>query len=141
MQKPILKKDRKPKPRISLDHSVPGFVYLMFDPKARLTKIGLSRNPKKRRRYLAIEYQSNLKLLASAPTLNMKVSENLMHDLFWKHHHYRNQGLDGFTEWFNAGFFTRILMRITLPLVVTVTSIAFPFLFYKAVAKSFARRK
>jgi hypothetical protein len=141
MQKPILKKDRKPKSVINLNHSVPGYVYLMFDPKARLTKIGLSRNPKKRRWYLAIEHQSNLKLIASAPTLNMKVSEELMHHLFRKHHQYQNQGLNGFSEWFDAGFFTRILMRLTLFFVVAVTSITSLFLSYKAVVRSFTRRK
>lgn len=141
MQKPLLRKDRKQKPVINLNHSVPGYVYLIFDPNVKLTKIGLSRNPKKRRWYLAIEYQSSLKLMASAPTLNMKVSEDLMHHLFRKHHQYRSQGLDGFTEWFEAGFFTRILMRVTLFFVVTVTSIAFPFLFYKGLTKSFIRRK
>lgn len=74
MQKPVLKGDREPKSK--QNHSRPGFVYLMFDPKVGLTKIGLSRVPKRRRYYLSREYQSELKLLVFAPTINMKFTDN-----------------------------------------------------------------
>ena len=121
MQKPILKADRKAKPKQS--HSRPGFVYLMFDPKVKLTKIGLSRCPKRRRYYLSREYQSELKILAIAPTINMKFTEDLMHQIFSSDHIYRTRGLDGFTEWFELGVFKVLVAQVSLFGIVTLLNL------------------
>jgi hypothetical protein len=51
--------------------NVPGYVYLIYDPAVQLYKIGLSRSPATRLRYLKQSYGSQLKLLQVAWTFNI----------------------------------------------------------------------
>lgn len=111
MEKPILRNDRK---KLIPNHAKPGFVYIFRDNQAGLCKIGLSRTPKRRRYYLSREYQSPLQIMAIAPTLNMKFTERLMHQMFARYHQYRSPGLDGFTEWFKLSTIRTLIAQITL---------------------------
>jgi hypothetical protein len=96
--RPILRADRKP--RKSSNHSRPGYIYVFYDPIAKLSKIGLSRTPKTRRYYLSKEYNSELQIVASAYVLNMAWGENKLHKKYNSLRHYRTPKADGFTEWF-----------------------------------------
>lgn len=121
--KPILRGDRIPKKIKKQNHYRPGFVYIFHDPLAVLAeditmcKVGLSGKPERRRYYLSEEYQSNLIIKAIAPTMNMRLTEILMHQIFKKHNVLRERGLDGYTEWFAVNFLRIIQMRVSLYLV------------------------
>ncbi|MEG4503880.1 GIY-YIG nuclease family protein [Microcoleus sp. F6_B4] len=121
--KPILKLERIPKKIKKQNHYKPGFVYLFHDPLAVITKgvtlckAGLSGKPKRRRYYLSQEYQSDLIIKAIAPTMNMRLTEILIHKIFQKHNVLRQQGLDGYTEWFAVDFLRIIQMQTLLYLV------------------------
>jgi len=81
--KPILKPNRTVKKQ---NHYVPGFVYIFHDRQAMqgqgMCKIGLSRTPRRRRYYLSETYESDLKIKAITPTMNMRLTEILMHKIF-----------------------------------------------------------
>jgi|SRR6478672_5210682 len=81
------------------NHAVPGYVYLIYDPAAQLYKIGLSRSPATRLRYLKQSYGSQLKILQVVWTLNMLLVEQSLHKQFKLVRTYRGK-VDGGTEWF-----------------------------------------
>jgi hypothetical protein len=82
------------------NHAVPGYVYLIYDPAAQLYKIGLSRSPATRLRYLKQSYGTQLKLLQVAWTFNMLFVEQSLHKQFKLVRTYRGK-IDGGTEWFD----------------------------------------
>ena len=102
------------------NYYVPGFVYIFHDLEAirgkgiSLCKIGLSRTPRRRRYYLSEEYGSNLRIRAIVPTMNMRLTELLMHKIFVGSRDARTPGLDGYTEWFHVDFLRVKKMQITL---------------------------
>ncbi len=120
---PILRSERTPKKIKKQNHYRPGFVYIFHDPLAVLAKditmckISLSGKPKRRRYYLSEEYQSNLIIKAMAPTMNMRLTEIFMHQIFKKHNVLRERGLDRYTEWFAVNFLRIIQMRVSLYVV------------------------
>jgi alpha-L-fucosidase len=81
------------------NHAVPGYVYLIYDPAVQLYKIGLSRSPATRLRYLKQSYGNQLKLLQVAWTFNMLFVEQSLHKQFKLLQKYRGK-IDGGTEWF-----------------------------------------
>lgn len=121
--KPILRGERIPKKIKKQNYYKPGFVYIFHDPLAVLAegitmcKVGLSGTPKRRRYYLSEEYQSNLIIKAIAPTMNIRLTEIVMHQILKKHNVLRKQGLDGYTEWFTVNSLRIIQMRPSLYLV------------------------
>jgi hypothetical protein len=131
LPKPILRSERTPKKIKKQNHYRRGFVYIFHDPLVVLAKditmckVGLSGKPKRRRYYLSEEYQSNLIIKAIAPTMNMRVTEILMHKLFEKHNVLREQGLDGYTEWFQVNFLRILVMQISLYLVAALVNFAY----------------
>lgn len=78
---------------------MPGYVYLIYDPDIELYKIGLSRSPATRLRYLKQSYGTQLKLLQVAWTFNMLFVEKSLHKQFQLVRKYRGK-IDGGTEWF-----------------------------------------
>lgn len=127
-------------------HYGPGFVYAFYDPSTerqavpqqlrlkaeKLTiliqgtaflKIGLSRTPRTRRYFLSREYQSDLEIKAIAFTMNMKVTEDLLHYIFSAHNELRleknseGKNLDGYTEWFRV---TRLRLKMITIMVYTM---------------------
>lgn len=82
------------------NHAVPGYVYLIYDPAAQLYKIGLSRSPATRLRYLKQSYGTQLKLLQVVWTFNMLFVEQSLHKQFKLARKYRGK-IDGGTEWFD----------------------------------------
>ncbi|MEG3875757.1 GIY-YIG nuclease family protein [Microcoleus sp. herbarium7] len=82
------------------NHAVPGYVYLIYDPAVQLYKIGLSRSPATRLRYLKQSYGTQLKLLQIAWTFNMLFVEQSLHKQFKLVRTYRGK-IDGGTEWFD----------------------------------------
>jgi hypothetical protein len=132
--KPILKSERLLKPKQPMkkqNHYVPGFVYVFHDPLAMqgkgitMCKIGLSRTPKRRRYFLSDTYKSNLIIKAIAPTMNMRLTEILMHKIFASHQRIRTRGLDEYTEWFHVNFFRIKQMQISLYLVAALVNLAY----------------
>ena len=81
------------------NHAVPGYVYLIYDPSVDLYKIGLSRSPTTRLRYLKQSYGTQLKLLQVVWTFNMLFVEQSLHKQFKLARTYRGK-IDGGTEWF-----------------------------------------
>ena len=81
------------------NHAVPGYVYLIYDSAVQLYKIGLSRSPTTRLRYLKQSYGTQLKLLQVAWTFNMLFVEKSLHKQFKLARTYRGK-IDGGTEWF-----------------------------------------
>lgn len=81
------------------NHAAPGYVYLIYDPAAQLYKIGLSRSPATRLRYLKQSYGTQIKLLQVAWTFNMLFVEQSLHKQFKLARTYRGK-IDGGTEWF-----------------------------------------
>ena len=81
------------------NHNVPGYVYLIYDPSVKLYKIGLSRKPATRLRYLKQSYGIQLKILQVAWTFNMLFVEKSLHRQFKLQNVYRGK-IDGGTEWF-----------------------------------------
>ena len=119
-------------------HYGPGFVYAFHDHQAlreirerlaiqiqgvTLCKIGLSRTPRTRRYFLSREYQTDLEIKAIAFTMNMKVTEDLLHYIFSAHNELRlernseGKNLDGYTEWFRV---TRLRLKLIQIMVFTV---------------------
>jgi len=90
-----------------------------------MSKIGLSRTPRRRRYYLSGTVESNLKIMAIAPTMNMRLTEILMHNIFAGHQDARAPGLDGYTEWFHVNFFRIKQMQISLYLVAALVNLAY----------------
>jgi hypothetical protein len=131
LPKPILRSEKTPKKIKKQNHYRPGFVYIFHDPLAVLAKditmckIGLSRKPKRRRYYLSDTYGSDLKIMAIAPTINMRLTEILMHKIFASHQRIRTRGLDGYTEWFHVNFFRIKQMQITLFAVAALVNLAY----------------
>lgn len=79
---------------------LPGQNYIFYDPIANLYKIGLSKNAPRRRYYLSLEYQSDLKVVSIVRSPSMRLCEKLMHHFYQKVRVYRGK-VDGGTEWFN----------------------------------------
>jgi len=113
------------------NHYKPGFVYIFHDPLAVLAKgitmckVGLSGKPKRRRYYLSQEYQSDLIIKTIAPTMNMRVTEILIHKMFEKHNVLRQRGLDGYTEWFAVNFLRILQMQVSLYLVAAAVNFVY----------------
>ncbi|MEG4532996.1 GIY-YIG nuclease family protein [Microcoleus sp. D2_18a_D3] len=121
----ILKHQRqpkKPKPKRKSDY-VPGFNYIFQD--GALCKVGLSETPKIRRYYLSKEYAANLEIRAIVFTMNMKLTEKMMHRIFEGSHYLRTKGLDGYTEWFEVNPLRVLLMQITLFLLCWLLNLAY----------------
>lgn len=81
----------------------PGCVYLIYDSSVKLYKIGLSRNPRTRLRYLKEAYGGQLKILQIAWTFNMMFLEKSLHKQFKSQRVYRGK-MDGGTEWFELNW-------------------------------------
>ena len=98
--KPILRQHRKLKnSNKQQNHAVPGYVYLIYDSTVQLYKIGLSRSPTTRLRYLKQSYGTQLKILQIGWTFNMSFVEQSLHKQFKLKRTYRGK-IDGGTEWF-----------------------------------------
>lgn len=82
------------------NHALPGYVYLIYGPTVQLYKIGLSRSPATRLRYLKQSYGAQLKLLQVVWTFNMLFVEQSLHQQFKLVRKYRGK-VDGGTEWFD----------------------------------------
>lgn len=136
--KPILKSERIPKKIKKQNHYKPGFVYLFHDPLVVVTKgvtlckAGLSGKPKRRRYFLSQEYQNNLIIKAMAfrpasyaPTMNRRVTEVILHKMFEKHNVLRQQGLDGYTEWFAVDLLRIVQMQVSLYLVAILVNLLY----------------
>ncbi|TAG98756.1 MAG: GIY-YIG nuclease family protein [Oscillatoriales cyanobacterium] len=85
------------------NHAVPGYVYLIYDPSAQLHKIGLSRSPATRLRYLKQSYGGQLRILQVVWTFNMLFVEQSLHKQFKLARTYRGR-MDGGTEWFELNW-------------------------------------
>ena len=95
------------------NHAVPGYVYLIYDSVAQLYKIGLSRSPTTRLRYLKQSYGNQLKLLQVVWTFNMLFVEKSLHKQFKLARTYRGK-IDGGTEWFNFDWWAVPFVRASL---------------------------
>ncbi|WP_445250992.1 MULTISPECIES: GIY-YIG nuclease family protein [unclassified Microcoleus] len=102
---------KKPKPKRKSEY-VPGFNYIFQD--GNLCKVGLSETPKTRRYFLSQEYQTNLEIRAIVFTMNMRLTEKMMHKIFEGSHQLRTKGLDGYTEWFQVNPWRVLRMQVTL---------------------------
>lgn len=94
-------------------HNVPGYVYLIYDPNAKLYKIGLSRSSATRLRYLKQSYGGQLKLLQIAWTVNMLFVEQSLHRQFKLVRTYRGS-MDGGTEWFQFDWWVVPYVKMSL---------------------------
>ena len=132
--KPILKKSPQHKvkrsgSRRSKNQYRPGFVYVFQDPETQdtqnktLCKIGLSGTPRSRCYYLSQEYGSDLVIRAIAFTLNMRLTEIWMHQIFKADSELRTPGLDGFTEWFRVNYLRMKWMQIMLLAVASFVTL------------------
>ena len=110
VSKPILRQHRKPKAK---RYTVPGYVYLIYDSAVQLYKIGLSRSPTTRLRYLKQSYGTQLKLLQVAWTFNMLFVEQSLHKQFKLARTYRGK-VDGGTEWFDFDWCNIPFVRASL---------------------------
>ncbi|MEG5175547.1 GIY-YIG nuclease family protein [Microcoleus sp. B3-D7] len=126
-------------------HYGPGFVYAFHDRQAireireireiqiqgvTLCKIGLSRTPRTRRYFLSREYESDLEIKAIAFTMNMKVTEDLLHYIFSAHNELRIQkldgkNLDGYTEWFRVTPLRLKLIQIMVFTMAILVNLAY----------------
>ena len=93
--------------------NVPGYVYLIYDSAVQLYKIGLSRSPTTRLRYLKQSYGTQLKLLQVAWTFNMLFVEKSLHKQFKLARTYRGK-IDGGTEWFAFDWWAVPFVRASL---------------------------
>ena len=131
VQKPKLKVPGQMRLKKKRNDYVPGFVYIFHDTKAiqgkgiTMCKIGLSRTPRLRRHFLSLEYGSNLEIRAIAFTMNMRLTEILMHQIFAASHKLRTQGLDGYTEWFQVTYMRIKLMQISLFAIAVIVNFAY----------------
>lgn len=107
-----------PKPKLK-KHAVvrndrtPGFVYIFRQPGTNLLKIGLSRTPEVRKKYLEKDY-GKLTIVAIIWVLNMALVEGKMHQMYAHLRVYRQYWQSGFTEWFEADLMTALEMKIIL---------------------------
>ena len=112
--KPILRQHRKLKNNNKQqNHAVPGYVYLIYDSAVQLYKIGLSRSPTTRLRYLKQSYGTQLKLLQVAWTFNMLFVEKSLHKQFKLVRTYRGK-IDGGTEWFDFNWWVVPFVKVSL---------------------------
>ena len=112
--KPILRQYRKLKNNNKQqNHAKPGYVYLIYDSAVQLYKIGLSRSPTTRLRYLKQSYGTQLKLLQVAWTFNMLFVEKSLHKQFKLARTYRGK-IDGGTEWFDFDWWAVLFVRASL---------------------------
>lgn len=95
------------------NHGVPGYIYLIYDPTVQLYKIGLSRSPVTRLRYLKQSYGSQLKILQLCWTINTLFVERSLHKQFKLTRTYRGK-IDGGTEWFEFNWWTVPYVRACL---------------------------
>ena len=127
--KPILRQHRKLKNNNKQqNHAVPGYVYLIYDSAVQLYKIGLSRSPTTRLRYLKQSYGTQLKLLQVAWTFNMLFVEQSLHKQFKLARTYRGK-VDGGTEWFDFDWWAVPFVRTSLLgkcLAINSIVLAFP---------------
>lgn len=136
------------------NHYGPGFVYAFYDPSTNrqpvrqglrlqaeklailiqgtaLLKIGLSRTPRTRRYFLSREYESDLEIKAIAFTMNMKVTEDLLHYIFSAHNELRlernseGKNLDGYTEWFRVTPLRLKMIQIMVYTMAVVVNLAY----------------
>lgn len=113
MAKPILRQNRIKKPYATRNDATPGWVYIFRDSARGMVKIGLSRNPDRRKYYLSREY-GHLSLVAKVRTFNMAWLERRMHRQYSEIRKYQDSHLNGFTEWFEADWLKSFEMRISL---------------------------
>ena len=95
------------------NHAVPGYVYLIHDSAVQLYKIGLSRSPTTRLRYLKQSYGTQLKILQVVWTFNMLFVEKSLHKQFKLARTYRGN-IDGGTEWFAFDWWVVPFVRTSL---------------------------
>ena len=110
------------------NHAVPGYVYLIYDSAVQLYKIGLSRSPRTRLRYLKQSYGTQLKLLQVVWTFNMLFVEKSLHKQFKLARTYRGK-IDGGTEWFGFDWWAVPFVRASLLgkcLAVNIIVLVFP---------------
>lgn len=98
---------------IKRDDNVPGWVYLLQDPRGNV-KIGLSRQHKERQKRLQQQYGEKLKPLAVVRVHRMKDFENLMLAKYKAINYHKPDHLSGYTEWHKAGYFKGIEMILSL---------------------------
>ncbi|MEG4838386.1 GIY-YIG nuclease family protein [Microcoleus sp. B9-D4] len=135
-------------------HYRPGFVYAFYDPSTKpeavrqalrekrerlailiqgttFCKIGLSRTPRTRRYFLSREYESELEIKAIAFTMNMKVTEDLLHYIFSAHNELRKtrnsegKNLDGYTEWFRVTPLRLKMIQIMVYTMAVLVNLAY----------------
>lgn len=95
------------------NHAVPGYIYLIYDPAVQLYKIGLSRTPATRLRYLKQSYGTQLKLLQVAWTFDMLFVEQSLHKQFKLTKTYRGK-IDGGTERLAFNWWTLPYVKVSL---------------------------
>ena len=98
---------------IKRDDNVPGWVYLLQDPRGDV-KIGLSRKHEERRKRLQSQYGEKLKPLAVVWVHRMKDFEDLMLAKYEAINYHKPDHLSGHTEWHRAGYFKGIEMTFSL---------------------------
>lgn len=125
-------------------HYGPGFVYAFHDRQAlredkrsihiqgtTFCKIGLSRTPRTRKYFLSREYETELEIKAIAFTMNMKVTEDLLHYMFSAHNELRlernaeGKNLDGYTEWFRVTTLRMKMIQIMIFTMAIVVNFAY----------------
>lgn len=125
--KPILKKYRSyyKKPFVKRNDYTPGWVYIERQIGTSYYKIGLSRNPKERKKALEQDYGSLL-TIGLMWTVNMKWTENWMHDLFDNHRIHQHPSKSGYTEWFNlTEFEAPTILRIYLWIIANAVNFCY----------------
>lgn len=124
LPKPKLKSTRS-NSYIVRNDSMPGYVYIFRQPGRGLAKIGLSRTPIVRKRYLEQDY-GNLQTVAIVWVINMKFVESRMHKTYAPRRIRREYWKSGFTEWFQVNFSKTLEMRIYLHLLAFTVNSAIP---------------
>jgi T5orf172 domain len=113
----------------------PGFVYV-FQDRAGVYKIGLSRNVKKRQYFLQKTY-GELRLVSSVWVANMRWLESSLHKQFKQQRVYRGQ-IDGGTEWFNLTWHQVLRLRLLIKLQAAGINIAYGAVILLAIYTAFA---
>lgn len=101
---------------IARNDAAPGYVYIFRQSGKGLVKIGLSRTPLVRKRYLQKDY-GQLQTVAIVWVFNMKFIESQMHKAYAPRRIRQEYWKSGFTEWFKTDFTTALEMRICLYLL------------------------